>query len=145
MDPVTVATTAISLTKNATEIANRLFAIWKDVKDRHAKQLLDGILDSLTLLKHSASALEDENRALKREVEETKQKLQLVGEVERKNDFIYHKGQSEPCCPRCFDVDKILVRIVEIFVPKTGRNPACPECKTLFFNSPEGLRGRVIS
>ncbi len=79
---------------------------------------------------------------LERELQEARDKLNLIGEVERKNGFIYLKTETDPCCPRCFDVDRRLVRIIETRDMKMGVHPTCPECKTPFATYPPGLRSR---
>jgi hypothetical protein len=79
---------------------------------------------------------------LEKELQQANEKLHLVGEVERKSDFIYLKGEKEPCCPRCYDVDKRIVHIVELASKGHGIHPFCPECKTEFAIYPAGLRGR---
>ncbi len=35
---------------------------------------------------------------LERELQEARDKLNLIGEVERKNGFIYLKTETDPCC-----------------------------------------------
>jgi hypothetical protein len=79
---------------------------------------------------------------LEKELQQANEKLRLVGEVERRHDFIYLKGAPEPCCPHCYDADKILIRIAEVRDPKVGIHPTCPHCKTRFGVYPAGLRGR---
>jgi hypothetical protein len=79
---------------------------------------------------------------LEKELQEANDKLHLIGEVERRDDFVYLKGETAPSCPRCFDVDRRLVHIVETRDPKMGIHPLCPECKTFFGVYPKGLRGR---
>jgi hypothetical protein len=80
---------------------------------------------------------------LEKELQQANEKMRLVGEVERRDDFVYLKGETAPSCPRCFDVDRRLVHIVETRDPKTGIHPFCPECKTHFAVYPHGLRGRA--
>jgi len=79
---------------------------------------------------------------LQTELQEADRKLVLIGEVEREMDFVYRKGEPEPCCPRCYDVDRRLVHIVETREPKIGITPSCPQCDTIFGVYPKGLRGR---
>jgi hypothetical protein len=79
---------------------------------------------------------------LEKELQQANEKLHLIGDVERRDDFIYLKGETTPSCPRCFDVDRRIVHIVETRDPKIGIHPLCPECKTRFGVYPHGLRGR---
>jgi len=69
---------------------------------------------------------------LEKELQEANDKLKLVGEVERKDGYVYLKTEGEPCCSRCFDVDRRLVHIIETRDTKVGVHPICPECETHF-------------
>jgi hypothetical protein len=70
----------------------------------------------------------------------------LIGQVQRKEGFIYHEAEPEPCCAHCFDTERILVRIIERWDPVSFSTPFCPHCKTAFPNShPQGLWGRKAS
>lgn len=84
---------------------------------------------------------------LEQELEGAKAKLKIIGEVERRDGFIYHENEPDPCCPHCFDSERILIRIVETYNSEAalGMSPYCPHCKTMFGVRPKGLRGRVIS
>jgi hypothetical protein len=79
---------------------------------------------------------------LEKEIRIANEKLHLIGAVERKRDFIYEIGHTEPCCPRCYDVDRRLVHIIEGRDAKIGAHPYCPQCKTSFGVFPAGLRDR---
>jgi len=80
---------------------------------------------------------------LERQLQQSNDKLVLVGEVERKDGFVYVKNDPEPCCPRCFDVDKRLVRIAEMRDKSiVGIQPTCPQCKSAFVRYPQGLSRR---
>lgn len=99
---------------------------------------------NVQVLELSSTNLELQERAfgLEKELQQAYEKLRLIGEVERRDDFIYLKGETAPSCPRCFDVDRKIVHIVETREPKIGIHPVCPECKTPFAVYPQGLRGR---
>lgn len=79
---------------------------------------------------------------LEKELQLANERLHLIGGVERKHDYIYEKGQTEPCCPRCYDVDRRIVHVIETRDPKIGIHPYCPQCKTGFAVFPAGLRDR---
>jgi hypothetical protein len=79
---------------------------------------------------------------LERELRSANEKLKLIGDVERRGGFIYLKTEPEPCCSRCFDVDRVLVHVIETRDTKLGIHPSCPQCKTAFGAYPQGLRGR---
>ncbi len=107
------------------------------------------LLEKVTSLNEQVLELSSKNVELQqllfqreKEHQQAHEKLQFIGEAERIADYIYRKGELEPCCPRCFDVDRRLVHIVESRDPKIGIHPFCPQCKTMFATYPKGLRGR---
>ncbi len=90
--------------------------------------------------------LQEKVFSLAKDLEQTSQKLNLIGTTKRRNGFIYHEDELEPCCAHCFDTEKILIRIIEKYdlTSVSGSTPFCPRCKTLFHNSyPDGIRGKV--
>jgi hypothetical protein len=107
------------------------------------------LLERVTALNEQVLDLSSKNVELQervfglgRELQQANERLSLIGEVERRDDFIYLKGEIAPSCPRCFDVDRRIVHIVETRDPRIGIHPVCPECKTGFGVYPRGLRGR---
>ena len=83
---------------------------------------------------------------LEKELQQANEKLNLIGQVQRKGGFIYHEEEPEPCCAHCFDTDRILIRIVEKYDPvsPSGSIPCCPHYKTAFYYAyPQGIRGRL--
>ena len=97
MEPITAATTAWTIAKNAGEIGKKLYELGKSLKDREAKQAVDDILDKLRDLKQSASELEDENRELR-------EKLRFKSDAyEFRTPFWYDRANpKQPLCPKCF-------------------------------------------
>lgn len=97
MEPVTTITTAWGLAKSAGEISKKLAEVYKNLKDRDAKQQVDELLDKMHDLKRAASALEDENRDLR-------EKLRFKSdEYEFQNPFWYDKKKpKQPLCAKCF-------------------------------------------
>lgn len=89
----------------------------------------------------SAQNLEFQQRMfqLESELQRSQDKLKLIGEVERRGGFIYRKDATEPCCSRCFDVDRKLVHIVVTRTRDMGIHATCPECKTACGIWPQGL------
>lgn len=57
--------------------------------------------------------LQEKVFSLAKELQQASEKLRLIGNTKRKNGFIYHQEEPEPCCAHCFDTEKILIRIVE--------------------------------
>jgi hypothetical protein len=85
---------------------------------------------------------------LEKELQQATEKLNLIGQVQRTDGFVYHKAEPDPCCSHCFDSEQILIRVVEARDPTapTGSSPYCPHCKTRFGGfRPRGLRSKVIS
>lgn len=106
------------------------------------------LLERVTALNEQVVELSSKNVELQerafgldRELQQAYEKLRLIGEVERRDNFVYLKGETAPSCPRCFDVDRKIVHIIETREPKIGIHPLCPECKTNFGVYPSGLRG----
>lgn len=123
MDPLTGWT----IVKGVTEATNKLYGVAKDLKDRDAKQKLDGIVDELRDLKRQASELEDQNRELR-------EKLRFKSdEFEFKKPFWYEKSHPErPLCPKCF-ANEIIAPVAEqkSFTPG-NTYPRCLHCQTYF-------------
>lgn len=113
------------------------------------------LLERVTSLNEQVLELSGKNVELQERVfqlekglQQANEKLNLIGQVQRKDGFIYHEAEPEPCCAHCFDTERILVRIVEKYDPVSfsGSAPVCPHCKTVFHNSnPKGLWGRQAS
>jgi hypothetical protein len=82
---------------------------------------------------------------LEKELQSAIAKLKLIGDTERREGYIYLKTEPDPCCPRCFDVDRMLVRIIKTRIPNFGFKFVCPECETVFATFPKGLGGASIS
>jgi hypothetical protein len=87
--------------------------------------------------------LQQETARLERELQDAHAKLRVIGEVERREGFIYLKTEPYPCCPRCFDVNKALVHIIKASIPHIGFKFICPECKNVFAKYPKGLDGAI--
>jgi hypothetical protein len=97
MEPVTTVTAAWTLAKTAGEISKKLYEFGKSVKDRHARQQVDEMLDTLRELKQQASQLEDENRELR-------EKLRFKSaDYEFRNPFCFDKANPrQALCAKCF-------------------------------------------
>src|SRR5712691_6333898 len=80
--------------------------------------------------------LQQETARLEIELRHANAKLSIIGEVERREGYIYLKTEPDPCCPRCFDVDRVLVRIVKTRIQNFGFSFVCPECKNNFARFP---------
>jgi hypothetical protein len=90
--------------------------------------------------------LQEKAFQLEKELLQATEKLHLIGKVKRSDGFIYPEAEPDPCCPHCFDSERVLIRIVEARDPKApqGSGPYCPHCKTSFGGiRPRGLRSKV--
>lgn len=63
---------------------------------------------------------------LQREISELGAKLVLQGEVFRYRDFVFRESDPDPCCSRCWDVER---RLVHVMHGGLGVQVRCPECK----------------
>lgn len=96
VDPVT----GLTLVKAVAETTKKLYDVAIGLKDHAAKQKVDEILDELRALKHVASQLEDDNRALREKLRFKSDQYSFT------NPFWYEKGHPEqPLCPKCFTKD----------------------------------------
>jgi hypothetical protein len=77
-------------------------------------------------LQQQVYALVDENRTLQDQVRVLKEKLATRDQMAfRKN--AYWKADEGPYCPRCFDAESLVVRMLVT----RGFNPECPKCHTI--------------
>lgn len=89
------------------------------------------LLKSVIEVQRELSALEEENRKLRQEIHDLKNKKILETELEYRNNAYFKKDNEEiPYCSRCYDVDKNLV-IMERWAPCSRLNYEykCPQCK----------------
>ena len=78
--------------------------------------------------------LQEENRELKIELHDLKNKNILESELEYRNNAYFKENNEEiPYCSRCYDVDKKLV-IMESWAPYSSPNYEykCPQCKNSY-------------
>src|SRR5580692_2196588 len=103
-DPISVASLALSLTKNATEALNALRERSKTTKDLDIKDQISALYDNVLELKEVINRLLDENKELKRQLEQlehppAKPQIKQVG-----NTNYYFIGEDDgPYCQPCYD------------------------------------------
>ena len=101
--------------------------------------LQEGILDlreqllfakeSLLNAKEEISDLKEENRSLTKQLEKSKETATI--EMETKQGLYYAKSNGDgPFCPRCFDVDKLQIRLSAV-----GPLFKCAQCKNQILSS----------
>jgi hypothetical protein len=72
--------------------------------------------------------LEDQNENLNRALEVKK-------EVTYNAPFYYAKGEQNPYCSKCWELDKKLVHISRGIHMSSGYTYSCPNCKNTFFHN----------
>jgi hypothetical protein len=104
-DPLSIAATAIGLLKNGGEALNALRERSQRTKDLDIKDQIGALYDNHLQLKEVISRLLDDNKDLRRQLEEQQQhppvelKLKQVGETQ-----YYFKGDEQvPYCQPCYD------------------------------------------
>jgi hypothetical protein len=137
-DPISVAGLVLSLTTKATEALNALRERAQRTKDIEIRNEIATLYDTVLELKEVLSRLSDENKELKRKLEEQQHppeepKLKQVGSTN-----YYFKGDEGPFCQPCYDVDPKQKRLVALSpsfhdadLQITSRS--CPVCHQTFF------------
>ncbi|MDT2805254.1 hypothetical protein [Vagococcus lutrae] len=90
------------------------------------------LLKSVIEVQRELSALEEENRKLRQEIHDLKNKRLLETELEYRNNAYFKKNNKEiPYCSRCYNVDERLVIMTKNVLPliSTTYTFECPECK----------------
>lgn len=90
------------------------------------------LLKSVIEVQRELSALEEENRKLRQEIHDLKNKKILETELEYSNNAYFKKdNKGIPYCSRCYDVDGRLVIMNKKVFPliSTTYTFDCPECK----------------
>jgi len=73
--------------------------------------------------------LQVENERLLAEQKELREQLRFTGVVERINGHTFVEGDDEEICPRCAEVDRRPVHLIQILTKLTGLRVSCPSCK----------------
>ena len=126
----------ISIINNAISLVNRLQEVSKNINEVEFKNLLADISNSLADAKLEVTSVKEElvrekekNQMLELEINnlnESKEKLKLVGDVYMKND-------EGPFCTTCWDSNSKQIRLKEEmpdFQTITGHKYICPVCDT---------------
>jgi len=102
-DPLAVANLAITLLGKTTEALNALRERAQRSKDMDIKDQINTLYDNVLSLKEVIGRLLDENKELRRQLEEQRHppeepKIRQVGETN-----YYFKGDEGPFCQPCYD------------------------------------------
>lgn len=132
---------AIALTKNAFDIVKGVREALKQKKltPDEMRDYLDTIQDKLVDVKTALADADEENRALRRQIDELKRMADFG------KDFQFMEGvywcQNVPYCPICWDIDRKTVRLSGPTGKSTGFSDVhgweCCFHKTLFGISKE--------
>jgi hypothetical protein len=133
-DPISVASFALSLSKSATEALNALRERSKSTKDLDIKDQIGTLYDNVLELKEVINRLLDENKELKRQLEEQQHtpeepELKAVGGAN-----YYFVGDKGPYCQPCYDDKRKLVALEQPYTSETGSvSRHCLVCNNSFY------------
>jgi hypothetical protein len=120
--------------KSATELISTALAGLRQIKemaksssDSDLKEQVSSVFDDVLELKLKLITLEDENRELKRRLDER-------AKVRREGRYFYLEGESEPLCPNCYHTSDKVIHLER----HAGLTPGkvqffCRVCKEQFF------------
>lgn len=138
-DPISVASFALSLTKSATGALSALRERSKVSKDLDIKDQISTLYDNVLELKEVINRLLDENKELRRQLEEQQHppeepELRAVGEAN-----YYFVGGKGPYCQPCYDDKRKLVALEQPYTSEWGSvSRHCLVCNNSFYEK----RGR---
>src|SRR5690349_11553762 len=107
VEPISVASFALSLIKTAGEQLNKLRERAQVTKDLEIKEHVGTLYDTMNAIKEVFSRLADENKELKRQLEQQQlarvvvPKIRQVGETN-----YYYQGDQGPFCQPCYDGER---------------------------------------
>jgi hypothetical protein len=71
------------------------------------------------------------NLKYKGDIEELKSLLTKIKNVKYSKPFYYSEGDPHPYCPKCWEVEKVLVHLTDSMDPNYHH---CPNCDKIFGN-----------
>jgi hypothetical protein len=112
-DPVSVASLALSLIKTADEQLNKLRERSQSTKDLEIKKYVGNLYDTMNAIKEAFSRFADENKELKRQLEQQshepeKPKIMQVGDTQY---YFLNGGADGPYCQPCYDTKEKLIKL----------------------------------
>jgi len=139
-DPLALANLAVTLLAKTTDALNALRERAQRSKDLDIKDQIAALYDNVLELKEVMSRLLDENKELRRQLEQQhhppeEPKIRQVGQTN-----YYFVGEEGPFCQPCYDVDPKAKRLVALLPLKRdvlgGAHRDCPVCRHPFYESP---------
>lgn len=95
------------------------------------------LAEQLVQLRNDMLDLKEDNIALRQECEQLKQKLSIQEQIVFENgqywiliDPMTADAGKTPICGRCWDVEKMVVRLKIKYIHGKGSYALCPECKS---------------
>jgi len=144
-DPISVASFALSLIKTASEQLNKLRERAQATKDLEIKEHVGNLYDTINAIKEAFSRLADENRELKRKLEEQQFARVAVPKIKQVGDTNYYfVGDEGPYCQPCYDDKRKLVRLSPPEDWNRGVRRQCLVCNNYFYEKQMGFQsGRI--
>jgi hypothetical protein len=126
------AGTVLGLANSAISAVKSAFELSKKTSDLELKHQISEVMDSVLNLKVKIIELDEENRTLRRRLE---QKDSIKREP--KHGFWLRDGETEPLCPRCYEGEKHLVAYLSpaVFTDSSGYQRKCNVCGYAFDSS----------
>jgi hypothetical protein len=146
-DPISVATFALSLIKTAGEQLNKLRERAQATKDLEIKEHVGNLYDTMNAIKEAFSRLVDENKQLKRELEQQQLARVAVPKIKQVGETNYYfQGDDGPFCQPCYDgAAKTLVALSPQHCSDWDHavTRECPVCRRTFYEQ-RGREQRTI-
>jgi len=98
MIPLATATTALGLANSAVSAVKSAYELSKKTSDLDLKHQINNVMDSVLDLKAKVIELDEENRTLRKQLEQ-KENIKR----EHKHGFWLKDGETQPLCPRCYE------------------------------------------
>ncbi len=134
LDPISIASFALSLTKNTTEALKALRERSKASKDLDIKDQISTLYDNVLELKEVISRLLDENKELKQQLEQQQHPPERPKKVQVGDAFYYYLGDEGPFCPPCYDDKGKFVALPPPYVSDFGSiSRRCLVCNNDFY------------
>lgn len=128
-------TTAVSSVKTAYEIAKGMSAIKELMGNTEAKMKIVELMESLVKAKSDLVGIKEQLIEKDNTINELKQQLSLKESIIFEEPFYWKKLEGDakdgPYCPKCYDVDKKLIRLINKNSSTAGSHQ-CYECKNWY-------------
>jgi hypothetical protein len=134
-DPITSALTAI---KTASDIARTLRGVDKSFEQAELKLRIADLVEALAEARMAVSDMQDEIRAQRERISELEEREDVRGRIEKRDGVFFVRradgsGEDGPYCPRCFEVDGLLITLGHTSPDFRFMGPyTCPNCNKYF-------------